>query len=187
MKQDILSNLLILATGAAIGSAITWVVMKRKYDSFEYIYEDEDPDENTLEEEERVDGPIVKSGDRVEPVKRKDMVRYNKIVKDAGYSGPEEEKEERDVDKPYIIPESEFSELEGYNVETLYYYEDGVLTDDQNNIIDDVDDIVGEETLSEFEENEDCDSIYVRNDKLKCDYEILRDMGRYSEQYPRED
>lgn len=187
MKQDILSNLLLLATGAAIGSAITWVVMKRKYDSFEYIYEDEDPDGNTLEEEERVDGPIVKSGDRVEPVKRKDMIRYNKIVKDSGYSGPEEEKEESDVDKPYIIPESEFSELEGYNVETLYYYEDGVLTDDQNNIIDDVDDIVGEETLSEFEENEDCDSIYVRNDKLKCDYEILRDMGRYSEQYPRED
>ena len=64
--------------------------------------------------------------------------------------------------------------------------------DEQNNIypelnndlitesIEDVDDVVGEDSLNHFGEFEE-DSVYVRNDERKCDYEILLDHRRYAD------
>ena len=46
--------------------------------------------------------------------------------------------------------------------------------------IKDVDSVVGAESLTHFGEYED-DSVFVRNDRLKCDYEILMDTRTYSE------
>lgn len=46
--------------------------------------------------------------------------------------------------------------------------------------VDDVEEIVGEESLTHFGEYED-DSVFVRNDRLKCDYEILLDQRNYSD------
>jgi hypothetical protein len=43
-----------------------------------------------------------------------------------------------------------------------------------------VDDVVGFESLNRFGEYED-DSVFVRNDRLKCDYEILLDRRKYSD------
>ena len=47
-------------------------------------------------------------------------------------------------------------------------------------VVDDVEEIVGEESLTHFGEYED-DSVFVRNDRLKCDYEILLDQRNYSD------
>ena len=44
------------------------------------------------------------------------------------------------------------------------------------------DDVVGMESLTHFGEYED-DSVFVRNDRLKCDYEILMDERTYSGSY----
>lgn len=79
-----------------------------------------------------------------------------------------------DKEKPYVIPPEEFGEIDEYEQISLTYYEDGYLTDDQDELIEDVEGIVGEESLSHFGEYED-DSVFVRNDRLQCDYEILRD------------
>ena len=49
-----------------------------------------------------------------------------------------------------------------------------------DNEIEDVDNIVGLDSLDTFGKYED-DSIYVRNDSLKCDYEILADNSNYSD------
>ena len=43
-----------------------------------------------------------------------------------------------------------------------------------------MDEIVGEESLNHFGEYED-DSVFVRSDRLKCDYEILLDQRNYSD------
>ena len=82
--------------------------------------------------------------------------------------------------KPYVIPPDEFDELDGYEVISLTYYADGVLTDDYNEPVEDVENTVGSDSLTHFGEYED-DSVFVRNDNLKVDYEILADMRKYSD------
>ena len=193
MNKDLLNKLLIFAAGSVIGSAVTFVVMKRKYESYEweeeYIEEqEEEPQEKEEEPVEEKAGKLLNEGFRegLKSVKRENMVQYNKILNDNEYSSGEEKREAKDVEKPYMITVDEYAELDDYNTESLYYFEDGVLTDESENIIDDVEDIVGEEALAKFDE-EEVDSVYVRNDARKTDYEILRDMGNYYDRYPRED
>ena len=70
--------------------------------------------------------------------------------------------------------------MDEYEQISLTYYSDGILTDDDDVPITDVDEVVGSESLETFGEYED-DSVFVRNDKLKCDYEILIDQRKYSD------
>lgn len=193
MNKDLLNKLLIFAAGSVIGSAVTFVVMKRKYESYEWEEEyiedqEEEPQEKEEEPVEEKAGKLLNEGFRegLKSVKRENMIQYNKILNDNEYSSGEDKKEAKDVEKPYMITVDEYAELGDYNTESLYYFEDGVLTDESENIIDDVEDIVGDEALAKFDE-EEVDSVYVRNDARKTDYEILRDMGNYYDKYPRED
>lgn len=80
---------------------------------------------------------------------------------------------------PYVIPPEEFDELDGYTPISLTYFADGVLSDESGAVIDDVQEIVGD-GLDHFGEYED-DSVFVRNDAKRCDYEILRDERTYEE------
>lgn len=84
--------------------------------------------------------------------------------------------------KPYVISPDEFGEMEDedYDKVSVTYYADGVLADEYDEVVENVDEIVGEESLTHFGEYED-DSVFVRNDKLKCDYEILLDQRNYSD------
>jgi len=54
------------------------------------------------------------------------------------------------------------------------------LTDEGYEVIEDADEAVGEESLDHFGEFED-DSVFVRNDLMRCDYEILQDNRTYAE------
>lgn len=87
--------------------------------------------------------------------------------------------EETEFDAPYVISPDDFGEYDEYNQISLTYYADGVLTEGDD-IVEDVDNIVGENSLTRFGEYED-DSVHVRNDRLKCDYEILWDNRYYSD------
>ena len=85
----------------------------------------------------------------------------------------------RDQIGPYVITPEEFDE-EGYETISLTYYADGVLTDEQDFPIEDVEDTVGNDALNSFGEYED-DSVYVRDDDKGIDYEILLDVRKYSD------
>ena len=75
---------------------------------------------------------------------------------------------QRQKKKPYVIAPEEFGEEYEYDTISLTYYSDRVLTDDDDEIVEDVEDVVGFESLESFGEYED-DSVFVRNDRLKCD------------------
>lgn len=94
----------------------------------------------------------------------------------------EEEKEPMKDENPYVISPDQFGELDDYETCSLTYYADGVLTDDTNTVIDNVDEVVGTDSLTHFGEYED-DSVFVRNDRHECDYEILLDNRRFSDIY----
>lgn len=79
-------------------------------------------------------------------------------------------------EEPYLITPESLGE-DGYRVETLTYYSDGVLCDNFDNIIegDELVDMIGVNSLNSFGVYED-DSVFVRNERHTCDYEILRDL-----------
>ena len=85
-------------------------------------------------------------------------------------------------EKPYVISPDDFGELDGYETSSLTYYADGVLEDDYYVVIEEdaVDDMVGIESLEHFGDYEN-DTVFVRNEKLKTDFEIQRDLRKYSE------
>lgn len=84
--------------------------------------------------------------------------------------------------KPYVISPDDFGEEDGYDQFSLTLYADGIVTDDDDRAMTDTDVelSIGHDALTHFGEYED-DSVFVRNDKLKCDYEILRDERNYSD------
>ena len=93
------------------------------------------------------------------------------------------EKKPDDNDYAYIIPPENFGELDDYETSSLTYYSgDDVLADENNEIVQDQDreKLIGREALYHFGEYEE-DSVFVRNDILGCDFEILLDRGKYSD------
>lgn len=182
MNKNILNKIFIFVVGSAVGSVVTWKLIETKYkriaqeeiDSVREVYArvhgdpDEEPDEDQEVIEEVPD-------------------EYYDIIQSNGYGENDEADEEKEEDydeemisKPYVISEEEYDD-NGYETETLYYYDDGMLvysiTDEA---IYEVDEVVGEDSLTQLLESGE-DYIYVRNDELGIDFEILRDRRNYSE------
>ena len=85
--------------------------------------------------------------------------------------------------EPYLISQTEFLACEsGYLQATLTYYDaDDVLLDEDESRIDDVDAKVGARNLTRFGElSSDSNAVYIRNDKLEMEYEVLRLSGSYA-------
>lgn len=169
------------AAGAAIGSAVTWKFLKTKYEKIaqeeidsvkEVFSKREEPVEEDISEEPEKE---------VEEKSELPSIEYYKELVRNRYGKELEEKEEvKNVSKPYVIPPDEFGDLLEYDTISLTYYADGVLTDDMDEPVEDVDDVVGIDSLNCFGEWED-DSVFVRNDKYKAYYEILLDERKYSD------
>lgn len=107
--------------------------------------------------------------------------RYQKTA-DQKISETKNKEEGFQMDKrPYVIDPSEYGDLD-YEQISLNYYDDGVLTYENDDVIENVDDLVGKDSLSHFGEFE-ADTVYVRNDELKIDFEILADSRRYEDIY----
>ena len=167
MKPFILNSAVIFSLGAVVGFATAWRLLKTKYERI------------ANEEIESVKEVFSRRGHETT---EEDVDQYITTVDELGYSENNEDKEEEDMRKPYVIPPDEFGELEceGYESVSLTYYADGVLTDDFDEVIEDVDSVVGKESLTHFGEWED-DSVFVRNERQMVDYEILMDTRKYSE------
>lgn len=83
---------------------------------------------------------------------------------------------------PYVISPDEFGEDQEYEQISLIYYADNTLADDENIVMDEeeIERTVGMDSLTRFGEYEP-DSVFVRNDELKTEYEILLDQRPYFE------
>lgn len=83
---------------------------------------------------------------------------------------------------PRVISMEDFGELDDYDEISLTYYADETLTDDTDHPMgeDEIEDTIGRANLKRFEQCEG-DAVYIRNDRLKADYEILLDERSYAE------
>ena len=194
-----LSNVLLFTAGVAAGSLVTWRYFKSKYEVVEDEIE-EKTEETEGETETEDEDPEVSESKM--SYKKPPLKEYVKMVEDNGYvpkTHMEEVKEEiangewddKDVYEPFIIRPEEYGEIHAYETLSLNYYADGVLTDELDNPIEDVESLVPADFADHFGEYED-DVVHVRNDNLECDYEILRDLRKFTDvvgeyPYPTED
>ena len=194
-----LSNVLLFTAGVAIGSLVTWRYFKTKYEVVEDEIE-EKTEETEGETETEDEDPEVSESKM--SYKKPPLKEYVKMVEDNGYvpkTHMEEVEEEiangewgdKDVYEPFIIRPDEYGELHAYETLSLNYYADGVLTDELDNPIEDVESLVPADFADHFGEYDD-NAVFVRNDNLECDYEILRDLRKFTDvvgeyPYPTED
>ena len=205
-----LKGVLIFVLGAAAGSLATWKLIEKKYkdiaqeeidsvkDTFSKMKKNEYPDKlEDYPDFEEFDGSDdsydsddeePKSEQKIDRNNKPDIVEYAKILSETGYTNyaeRQDKKEKKGVEpvedeRPYVISPDEFGEKDGYENVTLTYYADGVLTDYFDNVISNIDEVVGFDSLDHFGEYED-DAVFVRNEKMETDYEILRDLRDFNE------
>lgn len=187
MNNDV-QNVLIFTVGAVIGSVVTWKLLKTKYEkiaqdeidsvkaTFSTVYKSKDEGDDVEKEPE----PRVKFTTTEKP----DIMEYAAKLQKEGYTNysntnPDEKKDDTNSvnSKPRVIPPEDHGEFLDYTTITLTYYADGVLTDDNDEPISDVEGLVGD-ALNHFGEYED-DSVYVQDDRLEIYYEILLDDREY--------
>lgn len=183
----------IFAAGALVGSLFTYFSTK---DYFEQIANDEI---ESMKEwlARRVEAQDKKNGQTpnpnanpASPSDEPDFREYVAKLKDLGYTDyshtnkeiEDEEVEIRLEDYIYMIKPEIFGEEDGYEEVSLTYYADGVLCDEQDNPIEDVGSMVVPDFASYYGYYEE-DAVYVRNELLKTDYEILADARNYSDLY----
>lgn len=204
-----MKNFFTFITGLVIGSVVTYVVVKDKFEKIAQEEIDSVKEVFGRRVEKEADKKVEKIAEKEVEKIRKEYNDYGSLTKNyTSYSEnkPEENNEEDEVeeddcaqvededgveifeverasnsDRPYVIDPWDFGGEDGYDTITLNYYADGVLTDDDNNVIEDeeIDDIVGKDFAEHFGEYEK-DCVCVRNDRLKTDYEICRDLIEYS-------
>ncbi len=186
-----MTTILGFLTGIILGGAATWYYSKEKYAfiaeqeiaSVKEAYANREQQEKPTEPAPPTMLPPGKTGEKPS------LVEYAKRVQGEGYTeysttvvdkaAVEETPKGTPGEIPYVISPDEFGELEGYTPVSLTYFSDGVLSDEYGAVVDDVEEIVGD-ALNHFGEYEE-DSVFVRNDAKRCDYEILQDLRTFEE------
>lgn len=188
------TNFAMFLAGATVGAATAWVCLRKRYeqiaqeeiDSVKAAFTEKKPvftNENRIDEQ-------VENQHKADIAKLKpDLVDYAAKLQEEGYvnytehskKNTEEKKEDPMLDTPYVISPDEFGATDNYAQISLVYYDgDEVLADEEDEIVEDIAGTVGEDFAEHFGEYED-DSVFVRNDRLRCDYEICKDNRSYAD------
>ena len=189
--SETVKKIFIFIAGAVLGTIVSWQFLKNKYEQIANeeiasvkeaynkkndISSDESEEDESQEKyyEKSADGKLV---DTALP-SEEEVSEYKKIVSNYTSNKNEEEKGVTDMPRgPYVIKPEEFGNMD-YDLVSLEYYADKVLVDEDDHPIQDVEYMVGEDSLEHFGEYEE-DAVYVRNDLIKTDFEILLVESRY--------
>lgn len=129
---------------------------------------------------ERTDEPVVE-----EVVVEEKVTVKNIFQNEPGEWNQELEEAKRNPLFPYIISHEEFLECEyDYEQVQLTYFEgDDVLMGSDDRPIDDTASVVGDENLNRFGYgSNDRNIVYIRNENITLDMEVLRSEGKYHEE-----
>jgi hypothetical protein len=136
----------------------------------------------TVADEERADPrPPV-------PVVREENVFSHPVPTDAelGNWDIDKERSRRTGNRPYVVHIDEVREEEEYDSVTYTYYEeDDVLCNERDEVIDkqERDLLIGEANLNRFGHgSEDPAKVYIRNDRLEMQMEVIRSPNSYAEE-----
>jgi len=174
---------LAFVAGMGIGSFTTYEAIRNKYETA--IREEIDSLRDHYAKAEKA-GEAKEKPSLEEMVKDINKTPAKEVVKamgehvaeQLGYIPSETPKHDEDV---LIIHPDEFGMEDEYDTTSLTYYEDGVLANELDEKIDDVAELFGDINVADhFGEYEE-DSVFIRNNTRKTDYEILLSEKTYAE------
>lgn len=195
-----------LAVGATIGSAATLVYSQKKYQKrYSELIEEENKKTKEYYENKYGDTSTKEKIEEVEETeedkqeKAKHIGTVKNIIKGSGYSvdaysdytryskqekHTEENLEifEKDENIPFVIAPESYGDNEEYSMNEYTYYQDGVVTDEDGDIIEPekVKALLGVDFASHIGDYED-DSVFIQNDITKAYYQILAEPFKYDE------
>lgn len=171
--------------------------LKEKYEPKPEEAKEEAPAHEIVKTKEDGEDVYILDGDDHKYTEAEMREKLSRIAYDHGYSQKEESMPENmpenlpthingGRDRPYPISPDDVGSLPGYITRRLIKYVNGVITevgDLGEDVIFEVDDIVGfdniEEHIGDYEEH----MLYVRNDKYKSDYTLYECDDLYESVY----
>ena len=201
---------LYFAAGAAVGGVVAWLLTKYHY---EHLVIEVEGSESYIpgNEDKTLPGPEEDVQNDTEPEKERVWTNYKAPAQeeleklatkyrsdywdnppefdaeDGWEEGDSEYPKEEPADKPYIIPEEEFSEGRlTYDKVTLFYHsgdntllEEGVPYEEFDQSM--VEQAIGTENVEALKLSEE-GIIYVRNERLGIDYMIIMERDSYGQE-----
>lgn len=158
------NKILIFSLGVAVGAVTSWFIAREKYRkiaddeiaSVKEVFQRKKKEEAELAEENKTYCGLVDT--------------YDTESADGDLA---EDKDNSML--PYIIDPGDYGQNTDNEITVLMWYGNDILTDTYGVNVDDIDNTVGREFIDHFGENpEEPDVVYVRNDRLEMDYQILQ-------------
>lgn len=186
------------ALGVTVGALGAWYACKEHYkkladeeiQSVIDAFRDKTASDETAVKDETAPDPEQQAYEKERASK---LQNYRALIRESGYlarTSPKELLEDDpdaptpgdEIPKPYVIKPEEFDTLDDYDAVCYTYYADGVLVDEDEDPleIDEIASSIGLNYASHFGDYED-DSVHIRNDLRKIDYEVIRDLRKYGD------
>lgn len=132
-------------------------------------------------------GDIPETDEEAERLQREheeNVIKRQNVFRTHSEWNQELEMAKRSADAPYILSQEEFfeNETEYEQVTVTYYQGDDVLADSTDQEVRDSDRQVGDINLTRWGHGSgDPNVIYIRNERLELEYEVLREGGKFTE------
>lgn len=189
MKNSI-KLVLSFAFGVGCGLFGYYLVTKKKFeerlqfeiDSIKKVYQKKDlqtkarysANKPTIDEVvEAVNPPVITKEDK------ENYINYTKYYKNDEEEGSTEIKSVPVVEKPYVITPEDFGSMD-YTEISLTLFKDGILVEEGEDEPLPIDETIGNESLEHIGDYAH-DAVYVRNESLGIDYEVIRSGYTYEE------
>ena len=188
---------LAFVAGAIVGGFVTKKYIEYKSQiNDEAEYEECETQETITEEANDTSVENEKTSNDEIKIRSVDDDAYKKLLANLQYSVEKEaedfiermiprQDEVRDTSKPYNIAPDEFEEIDEYDSDEYTYYADGYVTDSYGMPISDEDilNTIGEDFDTYFGSYDD-DQIWIRNERLRMDFSVIRDVDRFVDVAP---
>lgn len=195
-----------LAVGAVIGSTVTWVYSQKKYSQLIQSEIEKTKEYYSDKESDKPEEPDIQDPEeekQLEEEKKKAVQTSADIINQSGYdmssysdytrfSKPKEEHPETvqknletfgsDENFPVVIAPESYGEIEDYATHEYTYFKDGVVVDDDGDVIDPekVRSMLGIDFASHIGDFE-ADAVHIQNDLMKTYFEILAEPYDYND------
>ena len=155
------NKLLIFSLGVAAGAVVSWFVAREKY--------------RKIADDEIASVKEVFQRKKKEEADEKETYCGLADAYDTESVDDDLAEDKDDSMHPYIIEPEEYGNKADNECTVLMWYGDDILTDTYGVNVDDIVNTVGREFIDHFGDNpEEPDVVYVRNDRLEMDYQILQ-------------
>lgn len=211
VNKAVVTEVLVFGLGLSIGGGTAYILTKRKYEKqleADIQSVKETYDRRYKSGEFATPGKVLENIRELEEEREQiteQLDEFSQEIADLGYNtgAVEEEREEpvivieseaRIIPEELSMPDNMDPHVISYDsfmgddydhfdkISITYFQEDDTLMDEREEVIPDIENLLGADTTSRFGElSQDPDQVYVRVGKLRSDYEVTRDKRSYQE------